>query len=169
MELEAITAKIYIAAAIIISILVTSIIGVALSIILSTRSDQHVKTHNLHRRRARRERSGRMHRRLCGKTADAENRTGLSGVPEGLQPVSYTHLTLGSGGASKPVETGCTVTINTGAVYGGLTSARGNKVPAAQLAPKKHTVSKIQINKGVREALLKEIVSWVAVSSLTRV
>ena len=78
-------------------------------------------------------------------------------------------LTLVSGGASKPVETGCTVTINKGAVYGGLTSARGNKVPAAQLAPKKHTVSKIQINKGVREALLKEIVSWVAVSSLTRV
>ena len=78
-------------------------------------------------------------------------------------------LTLVSGGASKPVETGCTVTINKGAVYGGLTSARGNKVPAAQLAPKKHTVSKIQANKGVQEALLKEITSWVAVSSLTRV
>ena len=78
-------------------------------------------------------------------------------------------LTLVSGGASKPVEVGCTVTINKGAVYGGLTSARGSKVPAAQLAPKKHTVSKIQVNKGVREALLKEIVSWVAVSSLTRV
>jgi len=50
-----------------------------------------------------------------------------------------------------------------------LTSARGNKVPAAQLAPKKHTVSKIQVNKDVQEALLKEITSWVAVSSLTRV
>ena len=62
-----------------------------------------------------------------------------------------------------------TVTINKGAVYGGLTSARGNKVPAAQLAPKKHTVNKIQTNKDVREALLKEITSWVAVSSLTRV
>ena len=72
-----------------------------------------------------------------------------------------------SGGA-KPVEVGCKVTINKGAVYGGLTSARGSKVPAAQLAPKKHTVSKIQTNKGVREALLKEIMSWVAVSSLTR-
>ena len=71
--------------------------------------------------------------------------------------------------AAKPVEVGCKVTINKGAVYGGLTSARGSKVPAAQLAPKKHTVSKIQTNKGVREALLKEIVSWVAVSSLTRV
>lgn len=71
-------------------------------------------------------------------------------------------------GAAKPVEVGCKVTINMGAVYGGLTSARGSKVPAAQLAPKKHTVSKIQVNKGVREALLKEITSWVAVSSLTR-
>ena len=78
-------------------------------------------------------------------------------------------ITLVSGGVAKPVEVGCTVTINKGAVYGGLTSARGNKVPAAQLAPKKHTVSKIQANKGVREALLKEIMSWVAVSSLTRV
>ena len=61
------------------------------------------------------------------------------------------------------------VRINKGAVYGGLTSARGSKVPAAQLAPKKHTVSKIQANKGVQEALLKEITSWAAVSSLTRV
>ncbi|MFR1035232.1 MAG: N-acetylmuramoyl-L-alanine amidase family protein [Acutalibacteraceae bacterium] len=78
-------------------------------------------------------------------------------------------LTLVSGGAAKPVEVGRQVTINKGAVYGGLTSARGSKVPAAQLAPKKHTVSKIQANKGVREALLKEITSWVAVSSLTRV
>lgn len=78
-------------------------------------------------------------------------------------------LTLVSGGVAKPIEVGCTVTINKGAVYGGLTSARGSKVPAAQLAPKKHTVSKIQVNKSVREALLREIVSWVAVSSLTRV
>ena len=74
-----------------------------------------------------------------------------------------------TGGATKPVEPGCTVTINKGAVYGGLTDARGSKVPAAQLTPKKHTVSKIQVNKGVREALLKEIMSWVAVSSLARV
>ena len=78
-------------------------------------------------------------------------------------------LTLVSGGVAKPIEVGCQVTINKGAVYGGLTSARGSKVPAAQLVPKKHTVSKIQANKGVREALLKEIMSWVAVSSLTRV
>ena len=78
-------------------------------------------------------------------------------------------LTPASGDTAKPVEAGCKVTINKGAVYGGLTSARGRAVPSAQLAPKQHTVSKIQTNKGVREALLKEITSWVAVSSLTRV
>ena len=78
-------------------------------------------------------------------------------------------LTLVSGGVAKPIEVGCQVAINKGAVYGGLTSARGSKVPSSQLVPKKHTVSKIQVNKGVREALLKEIMSWVAVSSLTRV
>ena len=78
-------------------------------------------------------------------------------------------LTLVSGGVAKPIEVGCQVTINKGAVYGGLTSARGRAVPSAQLAPKQHTVSKIQANKGVQEALLKEITSWVAVSSMTRV
>ena len=55
---QAAAAHIYIGVAIILAILVTSILGATLSIILSTRSDQHVKTHNLHRRRARRERSG---------------------------------------------------------------------------------------------------------------
>ena len=83
--------------------------------------------------------------------------------------VDASSIGAASGGAAKPVEVGCKVTINKGAVYGGLTSARGSKVPSAQLSPKKHTVSKIQTNKGVREALLKEITSWVAVSSLTRV
>lgn len=78
-------------------------------------------------------------------------------------------LTPASGDTAKPVEAGCQVTINKGAVYGGLTSARGSKVPSSQLTPKKHTVGKIQVNKGVREALLKEITSWVAVASLTRV
>ena len=47
MALEAITAQIYIVAAIIISILAASIIGVALSIILQNikRSDHHAKNH----------------------------------------------------------------------------------------------------------------------------
>ena len=104
------------------------------------------------------------------KVSEISGDRALLGRDGGICSWVYLHdLTLVSGGAAKPVEVGCQVTINKSAVYGGLTSARGSKVPAAQLAPKKHTVSKIQVNKGVREALLKEITSWVAVASLTRV
>ena len=70
--------------------------------------------------------------------------------------------------SSKEISVGDTVTIKKGAVYGGLSSTRGKAVPAAQLSPKKHNVSKIQTNKGVKEALLSDISSWVAVSSLTK-
>lgn len=71
--------------------------------------------------------------------------------------------------AKKEIAIGSTVTIKKGAVYGGLSTTRGKKVPTEQLAPKKHKVSKIQINKGVKEALLSDISSWVAISSLTEV
>ncbi len=67
------------------------------------------------------------------------------------------------------VAAGSVVTIKSGAVYGGLTSARGKTVPKEQLAPKRHTVTKIQTNSGVKEALLGDISSWVAVSSLAEV
>lgn len=103
------------------------------------------------------------------KVSEINGDRALLGRDDGICSWVYLKdLVLVSGGA-KPVEVGCKVMINKGAVYGGLTGARGSKVPAAQLAPKKHTVSKIQTNKGVKEALLKEITSWVAVSSLTRV
>lgn len=71
--------------------------------------------------------------------------------------------------AKKGVAVGSTVTIKKGAVYGGCTSARGKAVPSAQLAPTKHKVSRIQTNKGVKEALLGDISSWVAVASLEEV
>lgn len=75
----------------------------------------------------------------------------------------------GSGTASgKKVTEGCTVTIKAGAVYGGLTSARGKAVPD-WVCKRTLTVKKIQENKGVQEALLQEINSWVAVASLTAV
>lgn len=70
---------------------------------------------------------------------------------------------------SKGIAVGSTVTIKDGAVYGGLSSARGKTVPAAQRGGKKHTVDKIQVNNGVQEARLKDITSWVAVSSLQAV
>ena len=89
-------------------------------------------------------------------------------VLSGIGAVSLKNLQLVSK-AKKGIAAGSTVTIKSGAVYGGLSTTRGKAVPAAQLAPKVHTVSKIQTNKGVSEALLSDISSWVAVSSLTEV
>lgn len=60
------------------------------------------------------------------------------------------------------VAAGSKIKIIKGAKYGGLTAARGKAVPSG-LIGKKYTVTKIQKNKGVEEALIKEINSWVAV------
>jgi N-acetylmuramoyl-L-alanine amidase len=68
--------------------------------------------------------------------------------------------------SSANIAIGSTVTIQPGATYGGLTAARGKAVPKEQLAPKKHTVSKIETHNGVREALLSDIMSWVAIKYL---
>ena len=89
-------------------------------------------------------------------------------VLSGIGAVSVKNLQLVSK-AKKGIAAGSKVTIKSGAVYGGLSTMRGKAVPAAQLAPKVHTVSKIQTNKGVSEALLSDISSWVAVSGLTEV
>lgn len=67
---------------------------------------------------------------------------------------------------SGEIKSGSVVTIRKGAVYGGLTAARGKAVPKEQLAPKKHTVSKIETHNGVKEALLSDIMSWVAIKYL---
>lgn len=67
--------------------------------------------------------------------------------------------------SAKTVSVGSKVKIKSGATYGGLTAARGSIVPNAQLT-RTHTVGKIQTNGGVREALLTDIASWVAVKYL---
>lgn len=67
--------------------------------------------------------------------------------------------------SAKTVAVGSKVKIKPGATYGGLTAARGSIVPNAQLT-RTHTVGKIQTNGGVREALLTDIASWVAVKYL---
>lgn len=67
--------------------------------------------------------------------------------------------------SAKTVSVGSKVKIKPGATYGGLTAARGSIVPNAQLT-RTHTVGKIQTNDGVREALLTDIASWVAVKNL---
>lgn len=87
----------------------------------------------------------------------------------GLKASSSGSSTAASSATTKTIKVGSVVTIKDGAVYGGLSSTRGKTVPAAQRGGKKHTVDKIQTNKGVSEARLKEINSWVAVTSLTAV
>ena len=67
--------------------------------------------------------------------------------------------------SAKTVAVGSKVKIKPGATYGGLTAARGSIVPNTQLT-RTHTVGKIQVNGGVQEALLTDIVSWVAVKYL---
>jgi N-acetylmuramoyl-L-alanine amidase len=66
---------------------------------------------------------------------------------------------------SAKITVGSKVTIQPGATYGGLTAARGSIVPNTQLK-RTHIVGKIQTNGGVREALLTDIASWVAVKYL---
>ena len=73
---------------------------------------------------------------------------------------SYANITVGT-----DIYVGSKVKIKPGATYGGLTAARGSIVPNTQLT-RTHTVGKIQKNNGVTEALLTDIVSWVAVVSL---
>jgi len=67
--------------------------------------------------------------------------------------------------SAKTVSVGSKVKIKHGATYGGLTAARGSIVPNTQRT-RTHTVGKIQVNGGVREALLTDIASWVAVKYL---
>ncbi|MCL2350990.1 MAG: hypothetical protein FWC55_00505 [Firmicutes bacterium] len=65
-----------------------------------------------------------------------------------------------AGGAAGDITVGGAVTIKAGAVYGGLSAARGKAVPPSVVG-RRLTVGKIQTNKGAREALLTEIFSWV--------
>lgn len=74
---------------------------------------------------------------------------------------SSANITVGT-----DINVGSKVKIKPGATYGGLTAARGKAVPKEQLAPKKHTVSKIETHNGVKEALLSDIMSWVAIKYL---
>jgi LysM repeat protein len=71
--------------------------------------------------------------------------------------------------SNSTIINGSIVTITPGARYGGLSTSRGKAVPASQFAPKRHTVADIRTHSGVREARLREINSWVAVSSLSLV
>lgn len=82
--------------------------------------------------------------------------------------LDYVEKTGGSGTeAPATIKVGSTVTIKSGAIYGGLAASRGAKVPSyISGTGRRYTVGKIAEHKGVQEALLKEITSWVALSYL---
>ena len=69
---------------------------------------------------------------------------------------------------SETIKVGSTARLKAGAVYGGLTSSRGAKVPDYVSGKnRRYTVKQIATHKGVQEALLAEITSWVALSYLS--
>jgi len=84
-----------------------------------------------------------------------------SGNPQTV-PASQVPAMHGQG----QIREGSIVTIQSGAVYGGLGSTRGNTVPDSQLSPTTHLVLRTAVHYGTFEALLDYINSWVAVSSL---
>lgn len=98
-------------------------------------------------------------------------------VPVSKTPAAKTTKTSaapagGSGGkpsaaASDKIAANDKVMIMAGAVYGGLATTRGAKVPSYVIG-KWYTVSQIAAHKGDEEALIKEIYSWVATKYLQK-
>ena len=87
-------------------------------------------------------------------------------------PSNFTHWFLCTDieyapSRNTPIEIGNTVTVNKGAVYGGLASTRGKAVSESVFG-RKLTVDKLETHQGVPEARLKEIASWIAVNSLIK-
>lgn len=80
-----------------------------------------------------------------------------AGVPQIVTPSAV----------SEKIAAGDKVMIQSGAVYGGLSTARGQKVPSFCIG-KWYTVSQIATHKGDEEALIKEIYSWVATKYLQK-
>lgn len=66
------------------------------------------------------------------------------------------------------IKMGCHVKIKSGARYGGLGKGRNTKVPRAYIG-KRYYVVKTAVLEGVREALIKELNSWVPIGYLTLV
>ena len=84
--------------------------------------------------------------------------------------LDYAAKTGATSAPATEVKVGSKVTVDSGAVYGGLTTSRGAKVPSyISGTSRRYTVSQIAEHKGVQEALLKEITSWVALSYLNLV
>jgi len=98
----------------------------------------------------------------------------ISGLPtrkwtkHGKLPwIDYSNAATVSTAVSAAISDNDTVKIKSDAVYGGLSSTKGKAVPA-QYIGKKYTVKKTQTNNGVKEALLQEINSGVAMKDLEK-
>ena len=93
-------------------------------------------------------------------------------LKSGVGWISLDYVTkTGTGATAAPaIKVGSKVTIDDGAVYGGLSTSRGKAVPSGVSGPnRKYTVKQLATHKGEEEALLQEIVSWVALKYLNAV
>lgn len=84
-------------------------------------------------------------------------RTRRKNVIRGFGRPAYTISTTST------IKAGSKVKIKAGAIYGG--ASYGKKVGSAYIG-KKYTVSKVQTNNNQKEALIKELNSWVPVKDL---
>ena len=99
--------------------------------------------------------------------ADGTGASKWGKLKSGAGWISLDYATKTGSTASKAVTVGSTVTIQDGAVYGGLAASRGAKVPDyISGTSRRYTVKQIATHKGVQEALLAEITSWVALAYL---
>lgn len=81
--------------------------------------------------------------------------------------ISHFSLKKKNNKTSDSISKGDNVSIKKGAVYGGLAKTRGKVVPNAVLQ-KKYKVLMVQENNKVKEALLEEINSWIAIKHLEK-
>ena len=104
--------------------------------------------------------------------ADGTGATKWGKLKSGVGWISLDYVTkTGTGATAAPaIKVGSKVTIDDGAVYGGLATTRGKAVPSGVTRPnRKNTVKQLAAHKGEEEALLQEIVSWVALKYLNAV
>lgn len=104
--------------------------------------------------------------------ADGTGATKWGKLKSGVGWIALDYVTkTGSGATAAPaIKVGSKVTIDDGAVYGGLSTSRGRAVPSGVSGPnRKYTVKQLATHKGEEEALLQEIVSWVALKYLNAV
>lgn len=74
-------------------------------------------------------------------------------------------VTTSTTSTSNKYVNGCTCKILSGAVYGGLSSTRGTKVPSQYIGTES-IITKFQMNNGSHDGLVKSINSWIPINYL---